>query len=181
MQQRTLLTVLIIVGLSWGVGQTAAAQRKSKSAKNPDATFVHQASGAGLAEVQAGKMALERAASAEVKAFGQRMVDDHTQANHELTTLAQAKHIPVTNKLDQKHQAMADKLATLHGAEFDQAYMAGQLADHEEAVRLFTTQAKQGKDAELKAFAAKILPALQGHLQLARNITTRQKEERARR
>ena len=181
MQRRTLLTVLIIVGLSWGVGQTAAAQRKSKSAKNPDATFVHQASGAGLAEVQAGKMAMERAASAEVKAFGQRMVDDHTHANQELTTLAQAKHIPVATKLDQKHQAMADKLATLHGTEFDQAYMAGQLADHEEAVRLFTTQAKQGKDAELKAFATKILPALQGHLQLARNITTQQKEERARR
>ena len=76
---------------------------------------------------------------------------------------------------------MADKWATLHGAAFDQAYMAGQLADHEEAVRLFTTQAQQGKDAELKAFAAKILPALQGHLQLARNITTQQKEERARR
>jgi putative membrane protein len=150
MQRRTLLTVLIIVGLSWGVGQTAAAQRKSKSAKNPDATFVHQASGAGLAEVQAGNMALERAASAEVKAFGQRMVDDHTQANQELTTLAQAKHIPVATKLDQKHQAMADKLAKLQGAEFEQAYMAGQLADHEEAVRLFTTQAKQGKDAELK-------------------------------
>ena len=181
MHRRTLLTVLIIVGLSWGVGQTAAAQRKSKSAKNPDATFVHQASGAGLAEVQAGNMALERAASAEVKAFGQRMVDDHTQANQELTTLAHAKHIPVATKLDQKHQAMADNLAKLQGAEFDQAYMAGQLADHEEAVRLFTTQAQQGKDAELKAFAAKILPALQGHLQLARNITTQQKEERARR
>ena len=74
--------------------------------------------------MQAGSLATERAASAEVKAFGQRMVDDHTHANHELTTIAQAKHIPVAKKLGQKHQAMADKLATLHGAEFDQAYMA---------------------------------------------------------
>jgi putative membrane protein len=179
MQRCTLLAVLITVGLSWGVGQTAVAQ--GKAAKNPDVTFVQKASGAGLAEVQAGKMAMERAASAEVKAFGQRMVDDHTHANQELMTLAQAKRLPVATKLDQKHQAMADKLATLHGAEFDQAYMAGQLADHEEAVRLFTTEAKQGKNAELKAFAAKTLPALQGHLQLARNITTQQKEERTQR
>jgi putative membrane protein len=179
MQRQTLFAILITVGLSWGVGQTAVAQ--GKAAKNPDATFVHQASGAGLAEVQAGNMAMERAAGAEVKAFGQRMVDDHTQANHELTTIAQAKRIPVANKLDQKHQAMVDKLAKLQGAEFDQAYMAGQLADHEEAVRLFTTEAKQGKDAELKAFATKTLPALQGHLQSARNITTKQKEERTQR
>ena len=179
MQRRILLAVLITVGLGWWAQQPTGAQ--GKAAKNPDATFVQKASGAGLAEVQAGNMAMERAASAEVKAFGQRMVDDHSQANQELTTLAQAKRLPVATKLDQKHQAMADTLATLHGAEFDQAYMAGQLADHEEAVRLFTTEAKQGKDAELKAFATKTLPALQGHMQLARNITTKQKEERAHR
>jgi putative membrane protein len=177
MQRRTLLAVLMTVGLSWGVGQTAVAQ--SKAAKHSDATFVRQASGAGLAEVQAGQLATERAASAEVKAFGQRMVDDHTQANHELTTIAQAKRLPVATQLDRKHQAMADTLAKLRGTEFDQAYMAGQVADHEEAVRLFTTEAKQGKDAELKAFAAKTLPALREHLQLARNIITQQKEERA--
>jgi anaerobic selenocysteine-containing dehydrogenase len=58
----------------------------------------------------------------------------------------------------------------------DRAYMAGQLADHEQAVSLFTAEAKEGQDAELKAFAAKTLPALQGHLQLARNITTQQGE-----
>ena len=168
MRRRTLLTILITVSLGWWIGQSTVAQ--DKAATNPDAMFVHKASHAGLAEVQAGKMAMERAASAEVKAFGQRMVDDHTQANQELMTIAQAKHIPVAHTLDQKHQAVVDKLVALHGIEFDHAYMAGQLADHEEAVSLFTREAKEGKDAELKAFAAQTLPTLQEHLQLARHI-----------
>jgi putative membrane protein len=38
---------------------------------------------AGLAEVQLGKLASERASSAEVKAFGQMIVKDHSQANEE--------------------------------------------------------------------------------------------------
>jgi putative membrane protein len=177
MQRRTLLAVLITVGLGWWLGQSTVAQ--DQAATNPDTMFVHKASHAGLAEVQMGKMAMARAASAEVKAFGQRMVDDHTQANQELMTIAQAKHIPVAHTFDQKHQAVADKLAALHGTEFDHAYVAGQLADHEEAVSLFTREAKEGKDAELKAFAAKTLPTLQEHLQLARNMTMKQKKERA--
>ena len=179
MQRATLLAVLMTVGIGWGLMQTAVAQ--DKPAQNPDATFVHMAASAGLAEVQMGKMAMERAASAEVKAFGQRMVDDHTAAYKELVAIAQAKRISIANKLDQQHQAMADKLAKLHGAAFDRAYMAGQLADHEQALILFTAEAKEGQDAELKAYAAKTLPALQEHAQLARNITTTQQGERAQR
>jgi putative membrane protein len=61
---------------------------------------------------------------------------------------------------------MVDNVAILHGAAFDYAYMAGQLADHEAAVSLFAMGAKEGKEAELKAFAAKTLSARQQHLQL---------------
>ena len=77
------------------------------------------------------------------------------------------------------HGCMTDTIILTPPTEFDHAYMAGQLADHEEAVSLFTREAKEGKDAELKAFAAKTLPALQEHLQLARHITMKQKEARA--
>ena len=75
--------------------------------------------------------------------------------------------------------AMVDNVATLHGAAFDHAYMAGQLANHEAAVSLLTMEAKEGKEAELKAFAAKTLPASRSICNLARNVTMKQKEERA--
>jgi putative membrane protein len=106
------------LSLLLGLGQTAVAQKK-KSAGHTDQSFVHMASSGGLAEVQLGQLATERAASPEVKQFGQRMVTDHTKANQELAAIAQKKNMPVAAELDPKHRTMADKLAKLQGAAFD--------------------------------------------------------------
>jgi putative membrane protein len=169
-----IMTVVGLITLSLGVWLAPiAVAQDPKQASHSDQMFVQQASSGGLAEVRAGQLATERAASAEVKQFGQQMVTDHTKANQELTTLAQAKQLPVATALDPKHQAMAEQLATLHGAEFDRAYLAGQVADHEQTVTLFTTQATEGHDAELKAFATKTLPTLQEHLRLVRALAAK--------
>ena len=162
-----------VLSLLVGLGQTAVAQEKMQ-AGHTDKTFVHMASSGGLAEVQLGQLATERAASPEVKQFGQRMVDDHTKANKELASIAQDKNMPVATELDPKHRAMADKLAKLQGAAFDREYLLGQVADHEETIALFTNQIKEGQDAELKAFASKTLPILQEHLQLVRALVAKQ-------
>jgi putative membrane protein len=119
--------MMIFVGLGllslggWPL-QTAVAQEKTP-AGHTDRTFVHMASSGGLAEVQLGQLALERAASPEVRQFGQRMVTDHTKANQELAAVAQTKQMPIATELDQQHRALADKLATLQGAAFDQEYL----------------------------------------------------------
>ena len=67
---------------------TATAKKPGKSmmagAKAPDETFVVKAARGGMAEVELGKLAVEKAASDEVKKFGQRMVDDHSKASDEL-------------------------------------------------------------------------------------------------
>jgi putative membrane protein len=178
MQRIMTLAGLIALSLGVGLAPTVVA-KNTKQAGLSDQTFVQKASSGGLAEVRAGQLATERAASAEVKQFGQQMVTDHTKANQELTTLAQAKHLPVATELDQKHQALAEKLATLQGAAFDRAYLAGQVADHAQTVRLFTTEAREGHDAELKAFAAQTLPTLQEHLRMVRALAPKQSGERA--
>ena len=72
--------------------------------------------------------------------------------------------------LDHKHQEEADRLAKLQGAAFDRAYLQHMVKDHEDDVQLFSTQAKQGQDPELKAFAAKTLPTLEEHLSIVRNL-----------
>src|SRR4051794_1626641 len=76
-----------------------------------DETFVTKAAKGGLAEVQLGKLAAEKASSDEVKKFGQRMVDDHGKANDELKTLAQSKSITLPTDIDPKDKAMHDRLA----------------------------------------------------------------------
>jgi len=177
MQRIMALAGLLALSLGLWLAPTAVA-KNTKQAGHADQTFVQQASSGGLAEVRAGQLATERAASAEVKQFGQQMVTDHTKANQELTALAQAKNLPVATELDQKHQVMAEQLTKLQGAAFDRAYLAGQVADHEQTVRLFTTQAKAGHDTELKAFAAKTLPTLQEHLRLVRSLAPKQSGDR---
>ena len=89
---------------------------------------------AGLAEVQLGKMATERAANADVKAFGQMMVKDHTQANNELKQLASQLKVQTPTELDQKHKELVDKLSKLQGSEFDREYMNAMVQGHQEVL-----------------------------------------------
>lgn len=71
------------------------------------------------------------------------------------------------------HKKMMDKMAKLSGAEFDREFMKHQVADHDKAVALFEKQSRNGKDAELKAFALRTLPTLKEHQQQAREIHSR--------
>jgi putative membrane protein len=124
-----------------------------------------------MAEVELGRLATQKASSPEVKQFGQRMVDDHTKANDELKTLAQGKSITIPTDLDAKHQATRDRLSKLSGAAFDRAYMQEMVADHRKNVDEFRKQSQSGKDAEVKAWAAKTLPTLEEHLKMAQSAS----------
>jgi putative membrane protein len=158
------LVVVILSGLS--SGGWAQSDQVSKQAEQ----FVHEAAMAGIAEVKLGEMATERAQSADVKQFGQRMVTDHTKANDKLKAIAQDKNIEVPAEMNKKHQKIADKLAKLQGEEFDRAYIRAMVKDHEKAVELFSKEAQQGQDPDLKAFAAETLPTLQEHLTMVNEL-----------
>ena len=71
-----------------------------------------------------------------------------------------------------KHQALKKKLSALSGAAFDREYMSQMVKDHTAAVALFQGQATSGADADLKNWAAKTLPTLQHHLQMAQSLHT---------
>jgi putative membrane protein len=145
------------------------ADRVMAGGKLPDETFVMKAAHGGMAEVELGKLAVEKAGSEEVKKFGQRMVDDHSKANDELKTLAQNKHITLPTEIDPHEKALHDRLAKLSGASFDRAYMQAMLVDHKKDVNEFRLEAHSGKDADVKSWAAKTLPTLEEHLRLAQS------------
>jgi putative membrane protein len=109
-------------------------------------------------------MALERAANADVKRFAQQMVDDHSKANQELMALASQKGMTLPNTLPIPAQATLSALSGVTGEEFDKCYVHDQIAAHIQAVGLFEAEAKRGQDPQLKAWAAKTLPALKEHL-----------------
>ena len=140
-----------------------------------DRDFLMDAAMGGLMEVQLGRIAAQKGMSDSVKRFGQRMVDDHSKANEELTSLASSKGITLPTALDEKHQKDVTKLSALSGAEFDRAYSKMMLSDHNKDVKEFEKQSTKGADAELKAFASKTLPTLQEHLQMARSLEPNQR------
>ena len=151
-------------------GTSTGASTKSSAGMhkaNPESGFVRKAAMGGMAEVELGNLAQQKASNDQVKQFGAKMVQDHGKANDELKQLASSKGIDLPSALDSKHKKDMDKLNKLSGAQFDKAYMSHMVDDHKKDVSEFKKQAKSGKDADVKAFAAKTLPTLEEHLQLA--------------
>jgi putative membrane protein len=142
---------------------------KSGGMGGSERKFVEKAAAHGLAEVELGKLAAQKASSSEVKQFGQRMVDDHGKANDELKQLASTKGITLPGAPDKAHQRDMDKMSKLSGEQFDREYMQHMVKDHKQDVKDFEKQSKGAKDADLKAFAAKTLPTLQEHLRMAQS------------
>jgi putative membrane protein len=138
-----------------------------------DKKFVTEAAIGGMAEVEMGKMAADKASSADVKAFGQRMVDDHSKANDELKAFAAQKSVTLPAALDATHKAKADQMGKLSGAAFDRAYVREMVADHNKDVAAFKHASTTAADADLKAWAAKTLPTLEAHQTSIKEISAK--------
>ncbi|MBD1383697.1 DUF4142 domain-containing protein [Mucilaginibacter rigui] len=152
----------------------AAIDSNKKQLKAEDSTevfddtkFAVAAANGGLLEVQLGKLAQSKSVSPKVLEFAKMMVEDHSKANKELMAIAGAKTITLPAILDNKTQKDYDDMAKLGKTEFDKAYTDYMVKDHKEDVEEFQKEADKGKDAELKAFAAKHVPILKHHLEAA--------------
>ncbi len=128
--------------------------------------FVNDAAAGGITEVEAGKLALEKSSSADVKTFANRMIKDHDAANEKLTALAHKLDIEVPDSATLTQQAK-QKVMEMRDDSFDKAYAANQVQAHKDTVALFQKEAASGDNAELKAFAKTTLPKLQEHLKMA--------------
>src|ERR1700710_745964 len=128
-----------------------------------DTKFVKDAAMGGMEEVELGKLAVAKASDPDVKSFGQKMVDDHSKANDQLSQLASQKGIDLKkgDSMMAKHDSA--KLAKLKGAKFDKAYMDMMVKDHKKDVADFQHASKSAKDADIKSWAATTLPTLQEH------------------
>jgi putative membrane protein len=137
---------------------------------NPDRLFVRTAAIGGIAEVELGKLAQQKAQSNAVKAFARRMIEDHAKANERLVGLVKEDSISVPHELDAEHEAMRTRLQSLSGAEFDLAYLQGQVVDHQKTVQLLEYEIGSGQDVDLKSFASESLPVVLDHLGMAQDI-----------
>jgi putative membrane protein len=135
-----------------------------------DKDFATKAAQGNMAEVNGGTMASTKGTSPDVKNFGNRMVNDHGKALDELKQLAQTKGITLPADVNADQKAEADKLSKLSGKDFDKEYTDAMVKDHEEDVAEFDKASKNAQDPDLKAWAAKVLPIIQDHLKMAKEM-----------
>lgn len=179
MKRMKLLAVATMLGVGvMFAGLSATADDKKE--KLDDKEFAQKASACSMAEVNLSELAVRYAHDPEVKKFAQRMIRDHKAAGQKLIRLANAKSLRLPAKMDDEHQKLFDKLQTLKGAEFDKCYIEAMVKDHEEAVKMFESKAKDGKDAAIKRLAADLEPALKKHLEMARDVCKNVKGEKKR-
>ena len=153
-------------------GQGAARDARKSSLSRADEGFVSQAAQNGHAEVEASKLAMEKASNPKVKEFAKQMIEDHTKANDELKALAMSKgvELPDGPSLLQKGKSKL-MLSTADGEDFDRRYAESMGVEaHEDNIELFEKASKEAEDADVKAYAQKTLPKLQEHLKMAREL-----------
>ena len=184
---RRLLSTLCVISFGAAMTLSAAAQtgsnessttsgKQSAGMGDTDSTFVKKAAQSGLAEVELGQLATQKASTEEVKKFGQRMVDDHTKANEQLKQVAAEKNIDVPQQLDAKDKATKAHLEKLSGQQFDLLYMKDMVRDHQKDVAEFERESKIAKDPAIKNFAQQTLPILKDHLKEAEKIAPKQQQ-----
>ncbi|HUH93360.1 MAG TPA: DUF4142 domain-containing protein [Casimicrobiaceae bacterium] len=149
-----------------GTGKNPAVVASSLS--QGERRFIEQAAQGGMAEVEMGQLAEQRAQSPEVRAFGQRMVRDHSEADAKLDQIAGSKGVSIPAGLDEKAQSQYDRLQKLAGARFDREYMATMVSDHEKDIADFAEQERSAKDSDVKNFARTTLQTLEEQLKIAK-------------
>jgi putative membrane protein len=154
---------------------TGNALDAAGNALNPTPTgqeFADKAAKSDAFEIAAAKLAKTNAASADVKTFAATMIDAHTGSTAKIKAAA-AKATPVIKPdptLTSDLQSKLDDLGKLKGADFDKAYVDGQVSAHEDALSLMKGYAGNGDTPSLKAAAGEIAPVVQKHLDMARAL-----------
>src|SRR4051812_18485622 len=135
-----------------------------------DANFVKEAAQGGMMEVKMGQTAKDHGQNADVKAYGEMLVKDHSKANDKLSQLASQKGVNLAKEIEPKHTDMINDMEKKQGADFDRAFIEHAVKDHRKDISKFERASRDLNDSELKAFATETLPTLRNHLNEAERI-----------
>ena len=132
-----------------------------------DTTFITDAAQGGMAEIQAAQLAQTTSHNPKIKSFAARMISDHTQADDQLKQIATAKGATMPTAPNDMETQQFTALQALKGRAFDKQYIQDQIADHQQMLQEFQTEAQSSPDTDLKTFAANTVPIVQSHLDAA--------------
>lgn len=145
---------------------TSALAQNARSSQD----FLTAAIEGANAEVQLGQLAAARGGTKEVRDFGKMLSNDHKKAGAEARKIAAQLKVKAPDDIPPEAKETKTKLEALKGADFDKAFAAAMIEDHEKDIALFTEQATNGDDNRVKGLAFKQLPTLKKHLDMAQKL-----------
>jgi putative membrane protein len=159
----------------------ALAQKKhekgaAKGAAMTDQEFVDFAAQTDMLEAHVGQLAGDQAAQQGVKDYAQMLVKDHTKDYDQVSLVAGKASLKVPKGLDAAHDKMIAPFEKLKGAAFDHRYIQEMVAGHTKAIGVYKAEAANAQSADVKAYASQTLPALENHLQGAKDMATPHKK-----
>lgn len=143
--------------------QSPMNQKGTQSVSSLDRQFLIKAAQGNLAEVKSAKLALKKSSDTGVKQVAQRILNDHTKAQQQLTSLARSLSVALPAMPSDTQQATYTKWSKLSGNAFDNSYLSGQMHDHAVTISLFQKEVNSGSNPSVKAWARQTLPTLSGH------------------
>ena len=137
--------------------------------------FLVKAANGGMAEVQLGQTAEQKATDAGVKKFAAMMVHDHSGANEKVKTLAAQRNVTLPAVVGDDMKKIMDDLSKKTGRDFDKAYVFEMVKDHENDIDMFENAEGKVNDSEVKAFITNTLPTLRMHLDSVKALQKKMK------
>jgi putative membrane protein len=160
-----------VVAVSAGA-MAQGSSSPAKPAESPDALFVHKAGEGDLAELEFSRLAADHAASPKVRAYAQRVVQEHGQSSRELAIIAAHENIALPDMVDEEHSQVLDALANEGGAAFDNNYITAMLAAHQQLAGLMKSSEAAVSTDELRSYIKKTLPVVEREQRLAQEVST---------
>jgi putative membrane protein len=118
-----------------------------------DASFAREACQMGVTEMEIGKLAAQNTKTKEIREFARKLWQERARSEKEVARLLKKKGLPPEGQLAEERLAVIEKLASLKGRQFDEAFKAQVIRDQEKEVAILTEQAERGDDPDLRAFA----------------------------
>ncbi len=172
-----LAAVLSLSGVAVAYAQDAAPpppmtpSAMADMAKSPGA-YITAAGQSDKFEVTEGKLAAKMGSTAKVRAFGHKMVTDHTKSTLQVMTAAKMSHLPKMPPpaLRPDQQDMVAQLTAASGPAFDSLYVQQQMQSHQAALMVQQNYAQHGTNKDLKMVATKIVPVVKAHIAMLQGM-----------
>lgn len=167
--------VLIAVIVAGSLVSGCAVAQRTMPGTLSDAAIIGTFNAVDLTEIDAARLAKEKASSPAVREFADRMMQEHTTMLQTRQQLANRLNIQpetpaLATAMKSTHDETMQELRKKSGSDFDRAYLDNEVKMHEQAIKLAQDTGESAENSRLKQHLMQTRPDLQSHLAATKSV-----------